>query len=300
MASWQTRVLYKILKAIVKFNIMPRKIQINKLRNLFNLLSKFVIVSEEITFQKIVFDQIEAEWIYTPETESPDKVIFYLHGGAYFLGSVKTYHYLLGKLAQITKAKIFAVNYRLAPEHPFPAALNDAITAYKWLTKQISPNKIIIAGDSAGSGLAIATLILLRDQHLPLPKASILLSPWLDLALTGKSINYNADKDYFISPNLAAKAAQLYLNFASTTHPLASPLYAELKGLPPCYIQTGSAEILYSDAIRFAQKAQQSGVNIELDVWPNMIHGWHFFGSFFPESREALLSIGKYLRTLKD
>jgi len=294
MSSWQSKIFYKFLRLVVKRKLLPQQIDVINLRKLLEKLAKLNKISKKFKITKTIVNHIPGEWIST--ADNTNTIIFYLHGGAYFLGSTYTYRHLLTNLAYSTKAKIFAIDYRLAPEHPFPAALEDALTAYKWLIEHFPTHQIIIAGDSAGGGLAISTLLCLRDQPLPLPQAAILLSPWLDLTLTGDSINKNAASDYFISPTLAAQAAKLYLNSTAATHPLVSPLYADLQQLPPIYIQVGSAEMLLTDAMQFTEKAKRSGVNVTLDIWPEMIHGWHFFSSFVPESRDAIASINTFIK----
>jgi acetyl esterase/lipase len=189
------------------------------------------------------------------------------------------------------------IGYRLAPEHRFPAALEDAKVAYRWLLENhFSPDHIIIAGDSCGGGLALSLLIGLRDEEQPLPVAAVCLSPWTNLACTGKSWETNLRKDMMIDPEALRKSAQLYLGQSDPRTPLASPLYAHLKGLPPILIQVGSSEILLSDATSFAEQAQAVGIKVTLQVWKDMQHEWHFATNIIPEARQAISQIGQFIQ----
>ena len=236
---------------------------------------------------------ISAEWIEGSIANAG--VILYLHGGAYALGSVNSHRDLITRLAVITQSKVLAINYRLAPEHPFPAALEDAVAAYRWLLAQgFDPARISIAGDSAGGGLTLATLIFLRDAQDPLPAGAVCISPWVDLALTGGSIRQNTDADPILNPERLERYATYYAGDHAKTFPLISPLYADLKHLPPLLIQVGTDEILLDDALRITENARQAGVEVALETWEGMFHVFQII-SFLPETQKALEHIAGFL-----
>jgi epsilon-lactone hydrolase len=245
---------------------------------------------------------LRGEWLERePQSEhgpaASAVTILYLHGGGYYFCSPQTHRSLVFALAERTGARIFSLDYRLAPEHPFPAALDDALAAYRQLIADgISPKSIVIAGDSAGGGLALATLVALRDAGTALPAGALLFSPWTDLAATGASIKTNDGVDPMFCGASIARAARLYLGDTPATHPYASPCYADLHGLPPLFVQAGSTEVLLDDARRVAERAQQSGVPVELEIWPKMPHVWQLWVPFMPEARRALDHAAGFVR----
>jgi len=246
--------------------------------------------------QNVSAGGVDAEWLDGPGARA-DHVVLYLHGGGYVLGSVNSHRDMIARLSAASAARALALNYRLAPEHPFPAAVDDAVSAYRFVLAQgIAPGRIAIAGDSAGGGLAAATLLAIRDQKLPLPAAGVLLSPWVDMEGIGESMNGGVSDDPMVAKHLIASMAPPYLNGADPRTPLAAPLYADLRGLPPLLIQVGRRETLLDDSTRFAQRARQAGVDLTLEVWPGMIHVWQIFASELSEGREAVARIGEYLR----
>lgn len=189
------------------------------------------------------------------------------------------------------------IDYRLAPEYPFPAALDDAVGAYHWLLAGgIDASNIIVIGDSAGGGLTLATLLKLRDNRAPLPAAAVLLSPWTDLALTGDSLRPNAEVDPMLNALDLPRLANEYLAGANPRLPYASPLYGDLAGLPPVLIQVGGDEILLDDAVRLHERLQLAGSKAELEVWPRMPHVWHLFAPAIPEPQRAIGVIGSFVR----
>ena len=237
-------------------------------------------------------DGVPVEWIAAPGADSV--VMMYLHGGAYTLGSINTARELTARLARVTNTRALAVDYRLAPEHPYPAAIEDALTVYRWLLKEVAPSRIIIAGDSAGGGLALATLVALRDAGEALPAGAVFLSPWTDLALTGDSIQGKAATDPILDPESLAMYAGYYAGNHELTSPLLSPLYADLQGLPPLLIQVGTEEILLDDAVRCADKARAAGVDVTLEVWDEMFHIFQML-PFFPETKKAIEHIAAFV-----
>jgi len=240
---------------------------------------------------------VPAKWFWFPGCLE-NKVILYLHGGGYVAGSINTHKDLGARIAQASNVRLLIIDYRLAPEQPFPAALEDAVTAYQWLisTEGILPENVVIAGDSAGGGLTAATLVKLRDDGITLPAAAVMLSPWTDLAQTGDSIKLKAAEDPFIRPEELDFDANLYKGDDNAENPLISPLYANLEGLPPMLIHVGTAEILLDDAVRFTERARTAGVDVTLEIWPDMVHVFQAFAIVAPESREAIEKIGEFIK----
>jgi monoterpene epsilon-lactone hydrolase len=225
-----------------------------------------------------------------------DRHVLYLHGGAYVTGSAAIYRHFTWRIAAALRASVLVVDYRLAPEHPFPAALDDAVAAYRWLLAQgVAPRQIAIMGDSAGGGLALATLLRLRDEGLPLPAVAVALSPWTDLAMTGASYARNARADPMIDVAVVPHLVRLYLGGADPRHPHASPLYGDPTGLPPTLFQIGSDEILHDDAVRMAERMRAAGCHAELEVWPRMPHVWHLFAPLVPEAQRAIARIAAFV-----
>lgn len=236
---------------------------------------------------------VPAEWISTPESVD-ERVIYYLHGGGYVYGPTSTHREMASRLSRAAAARVLLIDYRLAPENPFPAAVADAIAVYRWLLSiGVDTSKLIIAGESAGGGLTVATMVALRDAGEPLPAAGICLSPWVDLECLGESMNTKADwpkKDGILM------CAKRYLGDADPRAPLAAPIYADLTGLPPLLIQVGTAEVLFDDATRLAERAKLAGVDVVLEPWEDMIHMWHFFAAMLPEGQQAINRIGDFIK----
>lgn len=239
--------------------------------------------------------RVRAEWL-EPVHLSRDKTMLYLHGGGYVMCSCATHRAFAARLAEACDIRVLLLDYRLAPEHPFPAALEDSLDAYRWLREQgVSPTNIIIAGDSAGGGLALSTLISLRDNGAPLPSMAICLSPWTDLACTGESLRANAKVDPWGTMDSLAIGAH-YVGTNEARHPLISPLYADLHGLPATLIHAGSDDILLSDSTRFADRAKAAGVDVTLKIWDRMWHGFQLFAPLMPEANLAIEDIARYVR----
>jgi epsilon-lactone hydrolase len=224
-----------------------------------------------------------------------DRCVLYFHGGAYAIGTATLCRDFTWRIGAATRAEVVYFDYRLAPEHPFPAAVEDAVTAYRWLAERLDSRRIAFMGDSAGGGLALATLYKLRDQGLPLPGAAIAISPWTDLALSGRSLQSNAASDPMLITAHLHALANGYLAGADPRHPYASPLYGNAAGLPPTLIQVGSDEILYDDAVRMADRLRAAGCDVEIEVWRRMPHAWHLYARILPEGRRALARIGAFL-----
>ena len=248
------------------------------------------------TFTEVAANGVRCEWAEIAGDDAPRRVL-YLHGGGYVIGSPESHRNLTSRLAKAAGARVLSVDYRLAPEHPFPAAVDDAVAAYRWLLAEgAEPERTAIGGDSAGGGLAIATLVALRDAGDPLPAAGLCLSPWVDLEGRGESMTARAAQDPMVSRDLLREMAAHYLNGQDPRTPLAAPLHADLTGLPPLLIQVGEAEILYDDATRIGERARAAGVDATVEPWDEMIHVWQVFGGMLPEADEAIERLGEFVR----
>ena len=239
---------------------------------------------------------VKAERIMTPASRH-DRHVLYLHGGSYVVGWPGLYRDLTWRLATLCRACVLCIDYRLAPEHPFPAALDDAVAAYRWLLAQgADPHRIALMGDSAGGGLVFATMLRLRDEGFELPAAAVVVSPWTDLALTGDSFRLNAAIDPLIPVELAPRVVDLYLAGADPRDPYASPLYGDPAGLPPTLILVGGDDVLRDDAVRMADKMRAAGCHVEIVVWPHMWHVWHMLMRVMPEAMAAIARIGTFMQ----
>jgi monoterpene epsilon-lactone hydrolase len=272
----------------------PPSIEVQR-RNL-DAMGRLVPLAPDVQVERIEVAGLPAEWIRTPNARA-DRVLLYLHGGAYYLGSCESHRSLAARLARASAARVLLIEYRLAPEHRFPAAVEDAVAVYRaLLAGGIQPGRIVIGGDSAGGGLTAATLVSLRDAGDPLPAGAVLLSPWTDLEGTGESMETRAPFDPWLDPEGIRRAPAIYLGDGDRRHPLASPLYADLHGLPPLLVHVGRDECLLDDSVRFVEKAKASGVNASLHIWEDM---WHVFQSFaIPEADEAIGEIGAFVQRM--
>jgi len=253
-------------------------------------------LAEDVRCEVVDVGGIPAEWITTPEAME-ERVIYYLHGGGYVMCSINTHKEMISRLARAAGARALAINYRLAPENPFPAAVEDATAAYRWvLSTGVNPARVVIAGDSAGGGLAVATLVALRDAGDPLPAAGICISPWVDMEALGGSVVTTGRVDPVGPKAKGGEEAKTYLGGADPRTPLASPGYADLRGLPPLLSQVGTAELLVYDSIWLAVRAKSAGVDVSLELWQEMIHGWLLFAYILPEGQQAIERIGEFVR----
>ncbi len=259
----------------------------------------FLVPSAEAQSERVSAGGVEAEWITAPGA-STDRVLLYLHGGGYLLGSVRSHWDLIARLSAASGCRALGLDYRLSPEHPFPAPVEDATAAYRWLLEQgIRPQRIAVAGDSAGGGLTAATLVALRDAGTELPAAGVMLSPWVDLEGEGESMRTREELDPMVKRPLIMAMAETYLAGADPRAPLAAPLHAKLEGLPPLLIQVGDHETLLDDATRFAAKARAAGVDVTLEPWDEMFHVFQLFNDL-PEAAQAVQVIGTFLRKHMD
>ncbi|HSB76360.1 MAG TPA: alpha/beta hydrolase [Terriglobales bacterium] len=241
-----------------------------------------------------VFKPVTGLWVTTPAGRSRN--ILYFHGGGYALGSPKAHAEMASWIARAAQARVFVLDYRRAPEYRFPAAVEDALLAYRWMVSSgADPRTITVAGDSAGGGLTLALLTCLRERGEPLPSSAVCISPWVDLEMTGASISSKAAVDPLLTREGLQQFADWYLGGQNPRHPLASPLYAELQGLPPLLIQVGTSEILLDDALRLEERAGAAGVKVRLSQYEDMPHVWHVFASFLPEGKQAAGEIGEFV-----
>ncbi|HBO3119413.1 TPA: alpha/beta hydrolase [Pseudomonas aeruginosa] len=239
-----------------------------------------------------------AEWLI-PEGELPNSAVLYLHGGAYVCGSLDSHRCLASHIAATSKVRVLLVDYRLAPEHPYPAAVDDAVIAFEWIkhTQRLHADRIVVMGDSAGGGLTLAMAIRMRDGSQDLPRALICLSPWTDLSLSGETIESLIEKDpFFNTTRQLAEAAADYAGGAPLTTAQISPKFDSLERLPPLFIQVGSDEILLSDSLDLVRVARAAGLEVHIDVWQGMWHVWQFFFTWMPEARDAVHEVGRRIQ----
>ncbi len=242
-------------------------------------------------------DEVRAVWIRAPQARN-DVCILHFHGGGYMVGTEPLYRDFTWRIGAAACASVLYFDYRLAPEHPFPAALDDAVKVYRWLAARVDPRRIAILGDSAGGGLAFAALLRLRDEGAALPGAAVAISPWTDLALTGESLTSNAAADPMIDAAALPSIAQAYLSGADPRNAHASPLYGEASGLPPTLIQVGSDEVLRDDAVRMAARLKAAACKVDIEIWPRMPHAWHLYARILPEGRKAIENAGRFVQNM--
>jgi len=256
-------------------------------------------LAADVTVEKVSANGVAAEWTATPGA-ARDAAILYAHGGGYLFGSLDSHRHMVAELGRAANCVALAMNYRLAPEHPFPAPVEDALAAYRFLLAQgFKPERIAIAGDSAGGGLVVAAMVAIREAGLPQPGAGWCLSPWIDMEALGASMETRAAADPMVQKAGILEIAKAYLAGADPRSPLAAPLYADLAGIAPLLIQVGAAETLLDDAIRLAQKAGAADVRVDLQVWPEMVHVWPLFWPELKAGRRALDEAGAWIgRTL--
>ena len=251
----------------------------------------------DVKVERVNVPAAPAEWL-RPPSAVPGRVVLYLHGGGYVIGSPRSHRHLAAAIAGAAGASALLLDYRLAPEHPFPAAVEDATAAYRWLLDQATaPEHVVIAGDSAGGGLTVATLLALREARVPLPAGGVCISPWVDLTCSGASYATKAAADPIVRRAGVEEMARAYLGATPPRTPLASPLFADLRGLPPLLIHVGSDEVLLDDAVQLAERAKAAGVDATLEIYDRMIHVWHWFLPMLDEAQTAVEAIGRFVRS---
>jgi acetyl esterase/lipase len=252
----------------------------------------------DVAVEPITANGVGSEWTTTPDADR-GKAVLYLHGGGYVIGSLDSHRHLVAEIGRAARARALAIDYRLAPQHPFPAAVDDALAAYRFLVMSgVQPGGITVAGDSAGGGLVIAVMLAIRDAGLPQPACGWAISPWVDMEALGDSMTSKAAADPTVQKAGILDLAKHYLNGANPRSALAAPIYADLRGLAPLLIQVGAAETLLDDAVRLAQVAGAADVAVDLQVWPEMIHVWHIYYPELAAGRRAIAAGGEFARAM--
>lgn len=273
-----------------------RPTDIGERRTGFDAFASAYPTATDIVVTPVTANGVAAEWTAAPDADH-SRAVLYLHGGGYVIGSLDSHRHVASEVGRAAGARSLALHYRLAPEHPFPAAVEDALAGYRYLLDTgITPSHIAIAGDSAGGGLVVAAMLAIRDAGLAQPAAGWCISPWVDMEGIGASMTGKAAQDPTVQKEPLLEMAALYLNGADPRAPLAAPLYADLRDLAPLFIQVGSVETLLDDAIRLAGAAGAAHVPVTLEVWPEMVHVWHLFHPELAAGRRAISAGGGYLR----
>jgi monoterpene epsilon-lactone hydrolase len=295
----ETRMSQEQLQTIIqqlKSNPLLEQPSVEAVRAGFEQMGAMFPVPPDVKCEPVKAGTVKAEWITAPGAAA-DRAILYLHGGGYVIGSINTHRSLAAGVSRAAKARVLLIDYRLAPENPHPAAVEDSTAAYRWLLAQgFSPQRIVVAGDSAGGGLTAATLVALRDKGEKLPAAGVCLSPWVDLEGLGESMTSKASVDPMVKKDGLLQLAGLYLGGKDPRTPLAAPLYANLSGLPPLLILAGTWETLLDDASRLAERARKAGVDVTYEPVEGMIHVWQLFAPILDEGQQSIERIGKYVQ----
>jgi acetyl esterase/lipase len=274
----------------------PRATEIAQMRIDADARSKAFPLPADVTVTPVTANGVSAEWTSTPDAD-PSSAILYLHGGGYVICSLQSHRHLAVEVGRAAGTRTLAIDYRLAPEHPFPAPVEDTVAAYRYLLDSgLKPNRIALAGDSAGGGLVVGALLAIREAGLPLPACGWCISPWVDMEALGQSFTDRAETDPTVQKATILQMAQWYLGSADPRHPHAAPIYGDLRGLPPLLIQVGAVETLLDDSIALARKAGTADVPIALQIWPEMIHIWHIFFPMLSAGRRAIASGGSFVR----
>lgn len=274
---------------------MGQSLTLQEMRLGFEKMAAALPVDSDVKCEPVSIGALKAEWVTAPGAD-PGRAVLYLHGGGYVIGSIATHRAMVGRISRAAKARALLIDYRLAPEHPFPAAVEDSVAAYRWmLDNGAQAGRTAVAGDSAGGGLTVAALVAIRDAKLKLPAAGVCLSPWIDLEGVGESMTAKATVDPMVQKAGLVEMAKLYLGGKDARTPLAAPLYADLSGLPPLLIQVGTWETLLDDSTRLAERARKAGVNVTLEPWENMIHVFQNFAPMLEEGQKAIERIGEFV-----
>ncbi|HWA29794.1 MAG TPA: alpha/beta hydrolase [Rhizomicrobium sp.] len=282
--------------AFLKANAAEENLDIAAQRARMDKLSEFFAVPDGTEVEQSWVGDVSGTWVRAKHAH-PEKVLLYLHGGGYVVGSSTSHRHIIAALSEASGMSVFAPDYRLAPEHPFPAAVEDGVAVYKGLLDPgIDPSRIAIAGDSAGGGLTFATLLAARDRGLPMPACAVGISPWTDLSQGGEAYRTRLKRDPMITKDGLDTMSAAYLAGKNPKTPLASPAFADFKGLPPILIQVGTEEALYSDAEAVKAHAEEAGVEVSFESWAGMMHVWHAFYPMLSEGRDAIARIGSYLK----
>ena len=293
MPSLQSRILEHLIRRAYLFNV---NIPPQEMRARAEMAGGMNRPHKGVRIQPVQAGSVPAEWLI-PDGSPDDRALLYLHGGAWYIGSPSLYHRFASGLAYDCNMRALVIDYRLAPENPYPAGFSDCLSAYEWLLHEgISNERIVVAGDSAGGNLALALLVALRDAGMPMPSGAVALSPATDLAGSGQSFVTRRHLDPFFAEMDTSTIVTNYITTHDPCEPYISPLYADLHGLPPLLIHVGDHEILLDDSVRFAERAREAGVEVELVVWPGMFHVFHIWGNILPEAKRANREVVEWVR----
>lgn len=294
--SIRSRILSAMLKYKSKNPQTKKGIKLDIIRQKVDDYAQRYRVPKDIVIESLSQGDIRGEW-QIPDNAPTQSCIFYLHGGGYTIGSPGGHRAMTVGLAQASTTKVFSLDYRLSPENRFPAAVDDALLGYNWLLEQgFSPSNIVVAGDSAGGGLAMALMLKLKDHNISRPSGVILLSPWTDLSLSGDSVMENGKKCAMLNKIILQKCAESYLNGEDSSNPMASPLFGDMSGMPPLLIYVSTTEAIRDDSLRLEEKAKKSGVQVKLNIWNKQPHAWPAFYPFTPESKQCVLEMGDFVK----
>lgn len=299
MMSPQAKDIRTFMERTAVSSIVQAHLPVETRRAQFEAQRALIPLSPDVQVEAITAGSVSAEWVRTPGGED-SRVVLYVHGGGYVWGSCASSRVVAATFSRVAQARVLVLDYRLAPEHPFPAAPQDCLAAYQWLLNSgVPPEHLVVVGDSAGGGLVLALLVKLAQAALPQPAGAVLISPWLDLTLSGASYTTNAETDFMESRDLLLEMRQHYLGAQDPRSPLVSPLFADVSGLPPLLVYAGSDELLVDDAIRLAERLRQVGGAVELQIGEGFWHTWPITATLrpFPEGTQALEHIGAFVRS---
>lgn len=299
MMSPQAQDIRTFMERTAASSIVQAQLPVETRRAQFEAGRALIPLPSDVQVEAITAGSVTAEWVNTLDLDE-QQVVLYIHGGGFVWGSCTSSRVVAATFARIAHARVLVPNYRLAPEHPFPAAPQDCLAAYHWLLDSgVSPEHLVVVGDSAGGGLVLALLVKLAQAALPQPAGAVLISPWLDLTLSGASYTTNAQTDFMESRDLLLEMRQHYLGVHDPRSELSSPLFADVSGLPPLLIYAGSDELLVDDAIQITQRLRQVGGSVELQIGAGFWHTWPITAAMrpFPEGTQALEHIGAFVRS---
>jgi acetyl esterase/lipase len=297
MASKESAELADLYRSwVAKMEAQP-DMGLDEIRRLFSHWGDVTADPRGVDYLEIEVEGIPAMWAI-PHGAVPDRVLLCSHGGGYVVGSMYTHRKLFGHIAKAVGCRALIVDYRLAPESPHPGPVNDMATAYRWLLEheKIKPNHIALTGDSAGGALALTTIDRVRELGLPLPAATMPMSPWAGLDTSGASYETNKDRDALVSRNTTSNLASLFIGDGDPKHPLANPLYTDYSGYPPIYFQVGDAETLLDDSRRMAERAKAAGADVRIDIFPDMQHVFEFLAGTAPEADDAIARMAQWVK----
>jgi monoterpene epsilon-lactone hydrolase len=287
------------LRKLIAANPLPTNLE--ALRLAVDSESERFPLDPDINVERVsVAIGVSAEWTWT-EAADPARVVLYLHGGGYVFGSILSHRHLVAEIGRTSGSRTLAIDYRLSPENPFPAAVDDALASYRFLLEEgFEPRHIAFAGDSAGGGLVVSTLVAIKEAGLPQPACGWVISPWVDMEASGETFVSRADADPMVKREIIVNFAQAYLNGADPRSPFASPIYADLRGIAPLLIHVGASEVLLDDSLKLARTAGAADVSVRLEIWPEMVHIWHAFHRILGDGRKAVQAGAKFLREAMD